>query len=317
MPGRLLPRPCAGKAETLAIFSCPGDASLMASSVTTEKTLVCVFPAEHNCTVAVTLDWPNMCNYPVIWRRLGRKAEYGDRSGRRVYGPVASVALGLARAIEKEHTRIWRTESRVRRASTMRKTLSATAVLIGAMALLGTSPARAVTLLSLLNSPATTGTPYNLFFTATAPTTTISVGGYDDPAFEYVFDLSVKRDGGPNLLGESWVFTPARSGSEATEFDGLLKFGDISVGNYDTFSQTFATIPDDTYLLSFQFANSIDGSSFPSDPNGLLVTTSGGLASIVAVPEPATWMMALLGFVGLGLVGYRRGRTIRSRTRAA
>jgi hypothetical protein len=209
------------------------------------------------------------------------------------------------------------TESRVGRASTMRKTLSATAVLIGAAALLGASPARAVTLLSLINSPTTTDTPYDLFFTATASTTTLSIGGYDDPAFEYVFDLSVTHGGGANLLGQSWVFTPARIGSEATEFGGLLKFGDIAVGNYDTFSQTFATIPGDTYLLSFQFANSIDGSSFPHDPSGLLVTTSGELGSTVAVPEPATWMMAVLGFVGLGLVGYRRGRKTQSRTQAA
>ena len=199
----------------------------------------------------------------------------------------------------------------------MRKTLSAMAVLIGGMALLGASPARAVTLLSLVNSHTTTDTPYDLFFTAMRPQTTISIGGYDDPAFEYVFDLAVTRGGGANLLGESWVFTPAPLGSEATEFDGLLKFGDISVGNYDTFSQTFATIPGDTYLLSFHFANSLDGSSFPSDPSGLLVTTSGGLASTVAVPEPTTWMMALLGFVGLGLIGYRRGRTTQSRPRAA
>jgi hypothetical protein len=199
----------------------------------------------------------------------------------------------------------------------MRKTLSATAALIGTVALLGASPARAVTLLSLFNSPTTTDTPYDLFFTATAPQTTISIAGYDDPAFEYVFDLAVTLGRGPNLLGQSWAFTPARIGSEATEFDGVLKFGDIVVGNYDRFSQTFATIPGDTYLLSFQFANSINGSSFPGDPSGLLVTTSGELASTVPVPEPATWMMALLGFVGLGFVGYRRGRKTRSRTRAA
>ena len=200
----------------------------------------------------------------------------------------------------------------------MRKTLSATAILIGAMALLGTSPARAATLLSLLNPPTTTFTHYGFSFTAIASQTTISIGGYDDPAFEYVFDVGVTPalDGGANLLGQSWVFTPARSGSEATEFDGLLKFGDISVGNYDTFSQSFATTAGATYLLSFDFANSLDGSSFPSDPSGLLVTTSGGLARTVAVPEPTTWALALLGFAGLGLVGYRRGRATQSRTRA-
>jgi hypothetical protein len=206
----------------------------------------------------------------------------------------------------------------------MRKTLSATAVLIAGMALLGTSSARAVTLtplLSLVNSPTTTDKPYDLFFTAAGQTTTIAIGGYDDPAFEYVWDISVTLapGGGANLLGGSWVFTPARSGSEATDYEGLLTFGDISLGNYDTFSQTFATTKGDTYLLSFDFANSLDGLSFPSDPNGLLVTTSGNLSqtTVLSVPESTTWAMALLGFVGLGLLGYCRGRKTESRTRAA
>jgi hypothetical protein len=197
----------------------------------------------------------------------------------------------------------------------MGKTLSATALLIGAMALLGTSPARATTpvplttLLSLVNSPTTTDTPYDLFFTAAGQTTTISIGGYDDPAYEYVWNISVRAalGGGANLLGGSWMFTPARSGSEAEDYEGLLTFGD-TLGNNDTFSQTFATTQGDTYLLSFDFANCLEGMSCGPDPNGLLVTTSGNLAStkVLSVPEPSTWAMALLGFVGLGLVGYRR-----------
>jgi hypothetical protein len=201
----------------------------------------------------------------------------------------------------------------------MRKTLSATAVLTVGMVLFATSSARAVTLLSLVNSPTTTDKPYELFFTAAGRTTTISIGGYDDPAFEYVWGVSVTPalGGGGSLLGGSWVFTPARSGSEATQSNGLLTFGDISQGNYDTFSQTFATTPGDAYLLSFDFANCLDALSCGPDPGGLLVTTTGELARTPAVPELTTWTMALLGFVGLGLVGYRQGRTTQSRTRAA
>ncbi len=199
----------------------------------------------------------------------------------------------------------------------MPKTLSAAAVLIAGVVLLGTSSARAVTLLSLVNPPTTVGTLYDFSFTATALATEIWIGGYDDPAFEYVFDVSVALGGGANLLGESWVFTPARTGSEAIESKGLLTFGDISPGNYDTFSQIFATTPGDTYLLSFHFANSLDGSSFSSDSSGLLVTTSSGVARTLAVPELSTWTMAILGFMGLGLVGYRRRRKTESRTRAA
>jgi hypothetical protein len=263
-----------------------------------------------------------MCNY-LTW--IGRAwSALGDMAVKAGDAPLAlcpARAWGLVQAIEKEHTRIWRTEPKVRKASTMRKTLSATAVLIAGIALLGTSSAPAATLLSLVNPPTTTDKPYDLFFTAEGSTTTISVGGYDDPAFEYVWDISVTRapGGGANLLGGSWVFTPAQSGSEATDYEGLLTFGDISPGNYDTFSQTFATTKGDAYLLSFDFANSLVGLSFPSDPNGLLVTTSGNLAqsTVLAVPESTTWARALLGFVGLGLVGYCRGRKTESQAPAA
>ena len=195
--------------------------------------------------------------------------------------------------------------------------LSAAAVLIASMLLLGTPSARAVTLLTLVNSPTTTDTTYDLFFTATAPTAKISIGGYDHPGFEYVWDIRVTLGGGENLLGESWVRTPAGSGSEATQGNGLLTFGDISSGNFATFSQSFATIKGDTYLLSFRFANSLDGSSFPNDPSELLVTTDAGLPRTLAVPELSTWTMALLGFVGLGFVGYRQGWKAQSKTEAA
>jgi hypothetical protein len=223
-------------------------------------------------------------------------------------------------AMETEQRRRWRTEPEVRKASAMSKTLSATAVLIGGMALLGTSSARAATtLLSLVNPPTTIDTPYPRFFTATASTTTISIGGYDDPEFEYVWNVSVTLGGGANLLDGlgPWAFTPARLGSGATQGNGLLTFGGISPGNYDTFSQTFATTKGDTYLLSFDFANCLNGLSCGPDSSGLLVMTSGGLARTPAVPELTTWTMALLGFVGLGLVGYRRRWTTQSRTRAA
>jgi hypothetical protein len=34
----------------------------------------------------------------------------------------------------------------------------------------------------------------------------------------------------------------------------------------------------------------------------------GEFGLVVAVPEPSTWAMLLLGFVGLGYVGYRGSR---------
>ena len=36
------------------------------------------------------------------------------------------------------------------------------------------------------------------------------------------------------------------------------------------------------------------------------------LVEAVAVPEPATWAMMLLGFAGLGFAGHRRARAVRT-----
>ena len=112
--------------------------------------------------------------------------------------------------------------------------------------------------------------------------------------------------GGTNLLGGTWTLVPASSGSDTSTFsDGTsvpaLNFGAIVVGLYDTYSQTFATTPGAEYVYAFTFFND-EG----NEPSGLLVTTSGGSAGVI--PEPSTWAMMLIGFAGLGFVGYRRAK---------
>ena len=47
----------------------------------------------------------------------------------------------------------------------------------------------------------------------------------------------------------------------------------------------------------------------PSYPAGVGSTYTGlDDVSVLAVPEPSTWALALLGFAGLGIVGFRRAR---------
>jgi hypothetical protein len=50
---------------------------------------------------------------------------------------------------------------------------------------------------------------------------------------------------------------------------------------------------------------SLNSLYFTAGPNG----ESDGLFGSLAVPEPSTWAMLLLGFAGLGLVAVRRRRT--------
>jgi hypothetical protein len=192
----------------------------------------------------------------------------------------------------------------------MQKCLSVLALVVGGLAFIGGARAD-TTLLSLIDPPAQTGTPFDLSFIADASTTTLSVGGYQVPAFEQVQFSGVTTGGGPNLLGGTWTLVPAASGSNSSTFsDGTgvpaLNFGAVVAGLFDTYSQTFATTPGATYDYAFEFSN-----PGANEPSGLLVTTTG---SAGVVPEPSTWAMMLIGFAGLGFAGYRRARATVSAT---
>jgi hypothetical protein len=191
------------------------------------------------------------------------------------------------------------------------KKLSRIGFAIG-FALIATASGRApTTLLSLTNSDAANGIVYNLDFLATDTTTTLSVAGYDEPSFINAHLNSVTASGGgTNLLGGTWTLVPAASGSNPSEeFDGTsvpgLVFG-ATGPDYDIFSQTFATTPGVEYVYTFTYINTFGGT-----PTALLVTTTG--SAVGSVPEPSTWAMLLLGFAGLGFVGYRRSRRVQVR----
>jgi hypothetical protein len=141
-------------------------------------------------------------------------------------------------------------------------------------------------------------------FTATSADTTVAIFGFDVPAFDDVQDISLTTNGGSNLLGQTWFFTPAPTGSDAVPFDdgfgtgtnGLVFEGTV-VGSFDEFSQNVATVTGQTYELNFDLVSNDEG------PSEVFATAS-------SVPEPATWTLALVGFGGLGAA-------LRSRRRPA
>jgi hypothetical protein len=114
-----------------------------------------------------------------------------------------------------------------------------------ALFLCGAEQAMAGTvLLSLIDPAGGTSTPYALLFTAGAPTTDITFAGYQLPSALFATDISLTTGGGGNLLGETWTFTPAPSGSDALQgFDGsgtgtnYLEFLGTTVGAFDQFDQ--------------------------------------------------------------------------------
>jgi hypothetical protein len=180
-------------------------------------------------------------------------------------------------------------------------------ILMAGFASLAAASADATTLLDLVDAPDQVNTPYTFSITAASSSLTISFAGYQVPAVELVNYISLSTGGGSNLLGRTWAFTPAPTGSlaiqadDSTSVNALLFYG-TDIGSYDTFSQTISAIAGTTYTLAFLFYE--DGS-----PNGLRVTTDGDLA---AAPEPSSWasMVGGFGIVGSAMRRRRRATTL-------
>jgi len=147
--------------------------------------------------------------------------------------------------------------------------------------------------------------PISLTFVATGVTTTLDDEGYQLPGFNQFTDNSLTlTGGGPNLLQQTWTFTPANSGSDTVQYNdttsvNALDFGGVTQGDYDTYSQTFATTPGKSYTYTFNFVD------YAGPENGYIVginipAYSGGVTS---VPEPSTWllMIASIGCLGLAV----------------
>jgi hypothetical protein len=143
-------------------------------------------------------------------------------------------------------------------------------------------------------------------FVATAPETTLAFYGYDVSGSDDPVDISMTpAAGGGNLLGSTWSFTPAASGSASEQFeDGWgtgtngLAFGGVTPGDFDEYYQTVATTVGQSYDVGFF----LEGFGSPAE---FVVAAS----PVGAVPEPATWTLALVGFAAAGAALRLRRRT--------
>jgi hypothetical protein len=79
-------------------------------------------------------------------------------------------------------------------------------------------------------------------------------------------------------------------------FNGLGLLFAFGVGNYGNFYDSGANVYLSTWLP--------DGPA--NGPGSLFIPGDPGTLSVTAVPEPSTWAMMILGFAGVGFMGYRR-----------
>jgi hypothetical protein len=209
-------------------------------------------------------------------------------------------------------------------------------------------PAGAILDLAGTPIPHNTQALYSVAFIATLPNTAITFAFREDPAFLYLSNAQVVdiTNSSSNLLvngnfsggtfldnGNSgtpigWTYANiygATFGGFVTSLPGCNMGGlcwyDGAVQAYDAISQTIPTTVGDTYRISFLLnddgtlttfsALSTNGNITDHGGNGadVLVYAQAGLPA-PGVPEPSTWVMMLIGFVGLSFVFQRSRRRL-------
>jgi PEP-CTERM motif len=193
-----------------------------------------------------------------------------------------------------------------------------------------------------LNGQPITNTQQSYFvnFTAGVASTAITFAFRQDPDFESFSNASVVDLTHPsgNILLNGNFAQGTLGTSNATDwtyaniygatFGGVLRAGcgaggsncwyDGAVQAYDAISQTILTQIGDVYRISFNLNGggggpnysrlSTNGDVTDTGGNGIdvLVYAQAGLPIAGSVPEPSTWAMLILGFVGIGFMAYRR-----------
>jgi PEP-CTERM motif len=146
-----------------------------------------------------------------------------------------------------------------------------------------------------------------------------------------ISDISFSLDNGAVVTGlTAWAYTPSSPNcGSATCYTLQSAGGPVVVSNNGASNFVFSSattrldLPTSTYFyiiqpwandnsshpqfsdsVATQFAYGTDPNTYIDNYNGQFISTNFTVTA--AVPEPSTWAMMILGFVGVGFLSYRR-----------
>jgi hypothetical protein len=115
------------------------------------------------------------------------------------------------------------------------------------------------------------------------------------------------------------VFPDDGGGNDGTSFQTTPEEGVLVLNGSTVITYGGDVTPGSTNTLKFIIAdandNELDTTAFIQGLGN--APPSGGPVGPMGTPEPATWAMMLLGFAGMGFVGYRRAARARIAASAA
>jgi hypothetical protein len=150
--------------------------------------------------------------------------------------------------------------------------------------------------------------------TSVTKTVTVAVSDTDFTGPVASFETAgsgVWQNANGSTITLKWYDDPAngQGADDPTDTPGNLidSFTDTSTAIVDSFSHDGSGAVTDSGPFSMT-----EEAVFTLTPFAQLVNRGQSEVKIGVVPEPSTWAMMLIGFVGLGYAGFRRARSTRS-----